>query len=92
MCVDSRLVRERRDCLVEAFTVPVGVGVVAYGQKRCAASVTMSVMEKCLKTGNGSEFLTGNQLIFQNFQGFTRFVAKSCKILPQETEMGSRNA
>ena len=27
MCVDSRLVRERRDYLVEACTVPVGVGV-----------------------------------------------------------------
>ena len=49
-------------------------------------------MEKGLKTGDGSGFLTGNQLIFQNFQGFTRFVAKSCEILPQETEMGSKNA
>jgi hypothetical protein len=36
-------------------------------------------MEKCLKTGNGSGFLAGNQLFFQNFQGFTRFVAKSLK-------------
>jgi hypothetical protein len=27
-------------------------------------------MEKYLKTGNGSGFLTGNQLIFQNLQDF----------------------
>ena len=36
-------------------------------------------MEKCLKTGNGSGFLTGNQLIFQNFQGFTRFCGKKLR-------------
>jgi hypothetical protein len=48
--------------------------------------------KKLVKTGNGSGFLTGNQLIFQKFQGFTRFVAKSGEIWPQETEMGFKNA
>jgi hypothetical protein len=32
-----------------------------------------------------------NQLIFQNFQGFTRFVAKSFENWPQETEIGSKS-
>ena len=39
-----------------------------------------------------TETETGNQLIFQIFQGFTRFVAKSCELLPQETEIGSKIA
>ena len=37
------------------------------------------------KSGNGSWF-------FKIFKGFTRLVAKSCEIWPQETEIGSKIA